>query len=49
MAVDTHDIVTTREQAEQLELAPLIVVDSLSEYLSRELPGARAAERSLAA
>ena len=39
MAVDTHDIAATREEAEQLELAPLIVVDTLREHLARELPG----------
>jgi len=39
MAVDTHDIAATREEAEQLELPPLIVVDTLREYLARELPG----------
>ena len=39
MAVDTHDIAATHEEAEQLELAPLIVVDTLREYLARELPG----------
>ena len=39
MAVDTHDIAATREEAEHLELAPLIVVDTLREYLARELPG----------
>jgi len=39
MAVDTQDIAATREEAEQLELAPLIVVGTLREYLARELPG----------
>ena len=39
MAVDTHDIVATQEEAGQLELAPLIVVDTLREHLARELPG----------
>ena len=38
MAVETPDIVATRAQAEQLELTPLIVVDSLREHLARTLP-----------
>ena len=39
MAVETHDVVATPAEAEQLELAPLIISDSLREYLARELPG----------
>jgi aminoglycoside phosphotransferase (APT) family kinase protein len=39
MAVDTQDIAATREEAERFELEPLIVVDTLSEHLARELPG----------
>ena len=39
MATDTQDIAATRAEAEQFELAPLIVVDTLREYLARELPG----------
>jgi aminoglycoside phosphotransferase (APT) family kinase protein len=39
MAVDTQDIVATREEAQRFELEPLIVVDTLSEHLARELPG----------
>ena len=38
MAVETQDVVATPAEAEQLELAPLIISDSL-----RELPRARAA------
>jgi aminoglycoside phosphotransferase (APT) family kinase protein len=39
MAVDTQDIAATRAEAERFELEPLIVVDTLSEHLARELPG----------
>ena len=39
MAVETHDVVATPAEAEQLELAPLIISESLREYLARELPG----------
>ncbi len=39
MAVQTNDIVATAAEAEQLELAPLIVSDSLRDHLARELPG----------
>jgi aminoglycoside phosphotransferase (APT) family kinase protein len=39
MAVETHDIVASRAEAQQRELEPLIVVDSLREHLARELPG----------
>ena len=39
MAVETQDIVATPAEAEQLELAPLIISDTLRDYLARELPG----------
>ena len=39
MAVETNDVVATPAEAEQLELAPLIISESLREYLARELPG----------
>jgi aminoglycoside phosphotransferase (APT) family kinase protein len=39
VAVETHDIAATRAEARDLELPPLIVVDSLREHLARELPG----------
>src|SRR5215212_1597105 len=39
MAVETHDIAATQAEARDLELPPLIVVDSLRDHLARELPG----------
>jgi aminoglycoside phosphotransferase (APT) family kinase protein len=39
MAVETNDVVATAVEAEELELPPLIIIDSLREYLARELPG----------
>jgi aminoglycoside phosphotransferase (APT) family kinase protein len=39
MSVGTSDIVATRAEAEQLELAPLIVREPLEQHLDRHLPG----------
>jgi len=39
VAVDTRDVVATREDAARQDLPPLIVVDSLRDHLARELPG----------
>jgi aminoglycoside phosphotransferase (APT) family kinase protein len=39
MSVGTGDIVATREQAEHMELAPLIVREPLQEHLAEHLPG----------
>ena len=39
MTVEAHDIVATRAEAEQLELPPLIIRESLERYLAEHLPG----------
>jgi aminoglycoside phosphotransferase (APT) family kinase protein len=39
MTLQAPDIVTTREEAERLELPPLIIRESLERYLEKELPG----------
>jgi len=39
MSVGTGDIVATREEAQQMELAPLIVREPLEEHLAEHLPG----------
>ncbi len=39
MTVQAPDIVATRAEADQLELPPLIICDSLERYLAEHLPG----------